>query len=529
MAQDILSHALDYAGRGWQVLPLRDGKIPRLDGWQHKATTDEDVITRWWEDFPDDNCGVKLGPNSNLIDIECDDEAAEQVLLNLFGDDLPFCPIFAGRRGKHRLFKWRDDLPFPDKNNFKIGALEFRTGAGNKAAQSVFPPSIHPVTGEPYVWLISPDECDPPDIPDSVVTKLWNWSEHDATTKKVAKQAKGQSHWDEIFSGVAEGGRHESMTSIVGKLLAGTSDLSDTAHNGVLYRSICAINQGNKPPLDEAEVKQIFKDILKREQQKRAGTEINVMTPRQPDEVSADGTVAAAAPEADEEAWRLVIVDSNPKKYKIYAPQFREAKGGCIVVTSEQLNQPNKIKTISIEAANHALPANFAKAWHKQGGILHQLMACAEHEEAPLEENRPLVVAQHFLERIDKARIVDGDTCHGPDRSGCPTRLIDGSIVFSFNRVWSDMECLADKITRVEFSSLLTELKSTWWRSTVMGERTGRLKRIYVEEVTRLRNMVEDYQRVDESDLFSVGEVGEELINDEADTVLFSDGHEEYL
>ena len=174
MSQDILSHALDYAARGWKVLPLRDGKIPRLDQWQHKATTNEDVITSWWEENPADNCGVKLGPESNLIDIECDDEEAEQVLLSLFGEELPFCPTFAGRRGKHRLFQWRDDLPFPDKNNFKIGALEFRTGAGEKAAQSVFPPSIHPVTGEPYRWLISPDECYVPAIPDKVVAKLWN-------------------------------------------------------------------------------------------------------------------------------------------------------------------------------------------------------------------------------------------------------------------------------------------------------------------------------------------------------------------
>ncbi len=515
---EILSHALDYAAKGWRVVNLRDGKIPRFDEWQKKATTDEDTIISWWEQFPDSNLGIALGPESNLIDIECDDEHAEEVLTNLFGEELPVCPTFAGRRGKHRLFKWRDDLPHSDKNNFKIGALEFRTGCGDKGAQSVFPPSIHPVTGEPYRWLVSPEECDPPDIPDSIVTKLWNWTEHDTLAKAAAKSGKGKEHWDAIFSGTTEGGRHESMASVVGKLVRGTADLLHRDHMAVLYQSVLAINQGNKPPLDEPEIKALFRDIVKREQQQRAASEIAVISPHEAG-APPDTQRPSGSSEGDAGAWRLVIVDSKPKSYEIYAPQFANAKNGCIVLTSEQMNSPNKIRTISIEEANYALPANFNKTWHKQGGVLHQLMASAEHRAAPLEENRPLVVAQHFLERIEAARVVDGDLCTGPDRSGCPTRLPDGSVVFSFNRVWYDMDYLSDKITRIEFSRLLTELGAMWYRVPTSGNNATRLKRILPVGILKLRSMIESYQinnaEQDEADLENLilrqGSAGEEL------------------
>jgi hypothetical protein len=44
-----LEAALAYARRGWKVVPLcQNAKIPAFAGWQEKATSDEEIIRRWW-------------------------------------------------------------------------------------------------------------------------------------------------------------------------------------------------------------------------------------------------------------------------------------------------------------------------------------------------------------------------------------------------------------------------------------------------------------------------------------------------
>ena len=120
--------------------------------------------------------------------------------------------------------------------------------------------------------------------------------------------------------------------------------------------------------------------------------------------------------------------------------------------------------------------------------------------------------------------------CLGPDRNGAPTKLADGSYVFSFNRVWSDMDFLADKITRPELSHLLVSMNATWWRDQTGGKRnSSRMKRVTAEAVMMLRSTVELHQPVDESDLFAVGELVDENCDTELEDGLFTgDEHEDY-
>src|SRR5262249_22849313 len=135
-----LKDALDYARRGWPViwLPPRK-KRPVVEGWQHVATTDPAVIAGWWAETPTRNVGVQLGPKSNLIDVECDTPEAEAALVGLLGGEAPVVPTWQSVRGKHRLFLWTPDLPFPDNAVFRFRGIEFRSRSGGKAAQSMFP------------------------------------------------------------------------------------------------------------------------------------------------------------------------------------------------------------------------------------------------------------------------------------------------------------------------------------------------------------------------------------------------------
>jgi hypothetical protein len=161
----LLADALQYAASGGPVLPcLPCTKKPLPKAWQHAATTDPAQIERWWAPSPTYNVGVLLGPKSGIIDVECDSEEAERELGVLLGVQAPVVPTFRGKRGKHRLFRYQTDLPYPDKAFFKFCGVEFRTGNGGKGAQSLFPSSIHP-GGQIYAWLVHPDDADPAPFP----------------------------------------------------------------------------------------------------------------------------------------------------------------------------------------------------------------------------------------------------------------------------------------------------------------------------------------------------------------------------
>jgi hypothetical protein len=147
---DVMEAARLYAGLGWFVLPVL-GKVPNFgEAWQDKTTNDPEQAVRAFALWEHDGIGVQLGPKSGIIDIECDDEEAEDLFFELMEGLVPQTPTFASTRGTHHLFKWEPGLPVEAKPVFKIGALEFRTGNGEKAAQTVFPPSGS------RTWVVAP-------------------------------------------------------------------------------------------------------------------------------------------------------------------------------------------------------------------------------------------------------------------------------------------------------------------------------------------------------------------------------------
>ena len=163
----IAEAAMDYAARGWLVIPVR-GKAPVGQGWPDRATRDPGEAACLFEDTPHDGVGVLLGPHSGIIDLECDSPEAERDLLELFGGSVPNTPTFQSTRGRHRLFRWSDDMPESQraKAKFNLGALEIRLGGGDRAAQTVFPPSGG------RRWIVSPDDCEVAELPVSVLVKI---------------------------------------------------------------------------------------------------------------------------------------------------------------------------------------------------------------------------------------------------------------------------------------------------------------------------------------------------------------------
>lgn len=170
--------AREYCAYGWRVIPTK-GKAPCGGvGWPSKATSDAGEAMAMLDDTQADGIGVLLRA-SGLIDLDADSPEAEQAIQRLFGGDIPQTPTYRSARGLHRLFEWRDGWgSLASKAKVMAGPIEIR-GIGEKAAQSVFPPSGG------REWVVSPAECPLAVLSDEVVAELVRLA---TPAKPVAKQ-----------------------------------------------------------------------------------------------------------------------------------------------------------------------------------------------------------------------------------------------------------------------------------------------------------------------------------------------------
>jgi hypothetical protein len=226
VTSQFLEAALEYAKLGLPVVCLhQQSKRPRFLDWQQKATADVEALTTTWQTIDlDSNVGIAMGRGeTRIIDLECDCEEATKEYEELFDGQPPRVPTFMGRRGQHHIFKWREGLP--DVGFFHAGNVEVRLGNGDRGAQSVFPPSIHP-DGTRYEWVpgLSIHDVPPGELPDEVVAKLVALCKtepkkadgsveesepHDVAISKidvaVAERERQAKHWLEAHPGMQAG------------------------------------------------------------------------------------------------------------------------------------------------------------------------------------------------------------------------------------------------------------------------------------------------------------------------------------
>lgn len=475
----ILSAALEYAGYGWCVLPLRDGKIPRPRAWQRIATTDEETIERWWQEHPTDNVGVRLGEASGIIDIECDSPEAETLLLRLFDGDPPVTPTFSAKRGKHRLFRWRSDLPAQDKAVFKFGELEFRTGNSDKGAQSVFPPSIHP-SGVEYTWLVHPADVPIAELSDQFVAMLHNCPDGKLPAERTAKP---QEHWDRIAKGVGEGERNQAAAEYVGVLLADLADPFNANAVQRLWENVQRWNTMNRPPMKESELAATFKSILQRHQRSVAGRG------KQADKMAEDRPFDPNEKVIPD--WRLVIVESRPRTYRLWSPIWSlKAPNGYIELDAAKMHSPDAIRREALEQADVWVNRMFNKLWEGDKdteSMAKRLLASAEYLPAPLESKRDLVIAEMLYEFLERARTLK--ETENPDEYGMPCRLDDGRVTFKFGPAWGPMNMSGDKIKRDELIEIIRMAGIEDWQTKVHG-RPIRFKVATPENIKTLAAMI---------------------------------------
>lgn len=142
----------EYYERGLSVIPvLKKGKSPIIRDWSRfcKVRPSEEEVDKW--DKGNFNIGVTCGPASGIIVIDIDTDDPEIM------KKCPMSPVVRrGAKGEARFFKYNKSI-----KSQSIPLIDILSDG----RQVVLPPSIHPLTNEPYKW-ISQDTLENFDISD---------------------------------------------------------------------------------------------------------------------------------------------------------------------------------------------------------------------------------------------------------------------------------------------------------------------------------------------------------------------------
>lgn len=167
----------EYYELGLSVIPVAsNGKNPIIDGWSKycEELPTQELIDKW--DKMKVNIGVACGPASGILVLDIDTDDKE--ILDL----CPPSPVRRrGKKGECRFFKYNPNIPSTSIPQIDILSL---------GRQVLIPPSVHPDTKKPYVW-ITPDTLenfsvkDLPELDISFLSKL---------SKKVSIEIPGRNN-----------------------------------------------------------------------------------------------------------------------------------------------------------------------------------------------------------------------------------------------------------------------------------------------------------------------------------------------
>ena len=130
--------------KGLPVMPCK-GKIPVIKEWPRLCETmpTQTEQETWLTIYSNYNIGLPLGPASGLcvVDIDIDDpDEIEAIKATL--PPSPFERV--GKKGCALFYTYNGEM------NFSVsGKVDFLS----KGKQVILPPSIHPDTRQPYVWV----------------------------------------------------------------------------------------------------------------------------------------------------------------------------------------------------------------------------------------------------------------------------------------------------------------------------------------------------------------------------------------
>lgn len=192
-ARPMISHALRYAAMGWLVFPIREpgekytdkdkidrvaiGKEPGTAKGYLEATADPEKINGWWIRKPARGMAIATSEKSGIWTLDSDG-GGEVTIQKLEAEHGPLPSTPTQRTpsgGIHRIFAWPDDgvgmarrIRFLKNTEYDIdgngGGLDcLAARPGGQGGYFVVAPTVR--SDGLYEWIVSPDECPPPQAP----------------------------------------------------------------------------------------------------------------------------------------------------------------------------------------------------------------------------------------------------------------------------------------------------------------------------------------------------------------------------
>ena len=448
------------------------GKHPFYNDWQNNASDNEEVILGWYEDQPNTNIGLLLGPKSGVIDVELDGEDAREAWTSLGLGEI-YTPTYTSGRGPHRLFKWQDGLPTQAVK--KVMGIEIRLGNGGRAGQSVIPPSRH-ATGTKYAWVngLSPEDVEVAPLPEKLLRLLWNddgsgieFEDKEPATAIIHKQ-------------VLSGGRNNALYRFACAEGFRCINIDSEHEQQDLLVKVRAVNKLQcVPPLSEDEVRALYRSAV---QYVRRQNSANVpfdesmrdcedflhgknkraeSAPKEKDWVKVFTVTgleykrARGATEGEPEwwpgEWQLTVVHSDPIEYRLYVPAWREytaSESGCITLSVGQYRSATKVAAAVLAATGVVMlddePGKWKRIWDGGGkkkparGIKAKLLDTVTHEYPGSSSLRYVTLAGWLYDRLSQATEPSDDDA--PDPTGRAAWRSDGTLWWNWTKVWEDIE-----------------------------------------------------------------------------------------
>lgn len=292
-AEKLLNAALLYASFGWEVAPCYEpikhdgqyvcscgapdradpkkhsiGKHPRTEHGLRDASTDPDVIRKWWRRWPRANIAVVGGRASNLVIIDFDfPKGAEEELRRLETKYGPFPESATVKTGNglHVYLQHPGGRRIPSGTSILGSGVDIRADGG----YAIAPPSFH-YRGREYMWLTAPKvPADIQPMPDWMIEFFDNReverqkSIEERRTHHVAASSKGRSKaltledkkrrcqaYIDTKPGIAEGGRNEMAAKEVCPV-----GLDFDLDEDEFWPILESWNDRNSPPLSERELR----------------------------------------------------------------------------------------------------------------------------------------------------------------------------------------------------------------------------------------------------------------------------------
>jgi hypothetical protein len=404
------------------------GKHPQGDDWPNRATCDEGEIESWFDgDQPvTSNVGLLLGPESGVIDVECDSEAAAEAFRR-WGLDRVDTPAFRSGRGEHRLFAWEPGLP--DTAVVKVEGIEVRLGGGGRAAQTVMPPSWH-AKGFAREWLDgkSPDDCPLRPLPAAFREAVIK-QQQGSSGGGMARAAREATAGGRVFH---EGeGRHGYLYGEAVSLALGMPRPPSKQAVARVHEVVLALNARNcRPPYPEDEVRRWTNDAI-----------TWACREAKTDEHPWERMGLARSPERSGEfepgSWQLTIIQGDPVQYVVAGVRSPSLGDVSVSLTVDEFMSAAKTArkilatTTDVDTTNPT-PAAWARLWNGHTrtsddgrrvdvqGLKTKLLEACEHREPVLDDQRHANVAAAILDYLRRFKKDTADDRSTPLPTGQP-------------------------------------------------------------------------------------------------------------